>query len=869
MAGHTPRLYLVDGSSYVYRAFFALPALTSPAGLPTNAVYGFTTMLLKLLDDAKPEYMGVIFDAPGPTFRDQIFADYKANRPPTPEDLIPQVPLIHRIVGGFRLYTLAIPGVEADDVIATLTTHVAAEKVECVVVTGDKDLMQLVGPRVRLWDTMRDRWTDAAAVRARFGVTPAQLVDVMALMGDATDNIPGVKGVGEKTAVALVQRFGNLEAVLAHLPEIERMNLRWAKRVAQRLREEVAVARLSRTLASVRRDVPVSCTLADFRITAPDVSMLRALCAEFGFHSLLGQLSASATTVAVEADLITDAKRAAKQFTQARADGWLALATVAGPGPAATTPAQAVVLATSGQRPVRIPVDDAKLLQLTREALRDPPFELLVHDLKRDILQLAARGVAVGGQAFDVMIASYLVDAPGTHSLEGLAAAVLGTNLAAFRNGVEGVAAGVSCLPSLADHLRRRLRELRLEQLFKEVEMPLSHVLANIERRGMLIDTDRLRALGNEFTTRLEALMREIYALAGEEFNINSPSQLRAVLFDRLGLSRRGVRRGKTGYSTDVDVLTRLANVHPLPAKIMEYRGLAKLKSTYVDALPAAVNPSTGRLHTTFHQTVAATGRLSSSDPNLQNIPVRGEDARRIRQAFTAPPGYVLVAADYSQIELRVLAHLSRDPALVEAFRRDQDIHARTAAELFGVLPGTVTDEMRRIAKVVNFGILYGMGPQRLAHELGIAIAEAQRYIANYFDRYGGVRRYMETVITEACERGFVTTILGRRRAVPELRSTERGVAQAAERVATNTPVQGSAADLIKLAMLAVERRLAQSSLRAGMVLQVHDELLLEVAEPDREATCTAVRAEMEGVMPLAVPLRVDIGIGRTWDEAH
>jgi DNA polymerase-1 len=399
--------------------------------------------------------------------------------------------------------------------------------------------------------------------------------------------------------------------------------------------------------------------------------------------------------------------------------------------------------------------------------------------------------------------------------------------------------------------------------------MPLLRVLANIERRGMLVDLERLRSLSIEFGSRMEALMAEIYALAGGEFNINSPPQLRIVLFERLGLSKRGVRRGKTGFSTDVDVLTRLAQEHALPAKILEYRALSKLKSTYVDALPAAVNPRTGRLHTSLNQTGAATGRLSSSEPNLQNIPVRGDEGRRIRDTFVAPPGSVLIAADYSQIELRVLAHLSRDAALIDAFTTGQDIHARTAAEVFGVLPGMVTADMRRAAKVINFGILYGMGPQRLAGELGVPIAQAQGYIASYFERYAGVRGYMEGVVAAARASGFVTTLLGRRRPIPELRSHERGVAQAAERVATNTPIQGSAADLIKLAMVAVERRLGQAGLSGGMILQVHDELLLEVAEKDHEAASAAVREEMEGVMPLAVPLRVDIGVGRTWAEAH
>ena len=869
MSGQRPRLYLVDGSSYIYRAFFALPPLTGPNGLPTNAVYGFTTMLLKLLSEAKPDYAAVVFDAPGATFRDDLYADYKAHRPGMPDDLAAQVPWIHRVVAALGLRELAVPGVEADDVIASLIAAQDGHALDCVIVTGDKDLMQLVGPGVRLWDSMRDRWIDSAAVQAKFGVPPERVVDIMALMGDPIDNIPGVSGIGEKTAVALIQAFGDLDGVLARLDAVTELPLRGAKRIADRLRAEAATARLSRALASVRRDVPLTCTLDELRVAPADQAAARALFTELGFQRLLRQLSAEAPTLSVAAALVETVAQAEQHFARARAAGWLALAAVGEPGPAVSTPARAVVMSAGDGTPLSVDLADAALHGAVAAALRAPPFEVIGHDLKRDALRLAACGIDLGGRAFDVMIAAALTDPIAADTLERLAAELLGLRPAAYRDTAEGAAAGVSVLRPLAAQLRERLDALALAPLFDEVEMPLVGVLAGMERRGMLVDVERLRALGGELAARMEALMREIYGLAGGEFNIGSPPQLRAVLFDRLGLSKRGVRRGKTGFSTDVDVLTRLAQEHPLPAKILEYRALAKLKSTYVDALPAAVNPATGRLHTSFNQTGAATGRLSSSEPNLQNIPVRGEDGRRIRAAFVAPPGALLIAADYSQIELRVLAHLSGDPALRDAFTRGQDIHARTAAEVFGVLPEAVNADMRRVAKVINFGILYGMGPQRLAAELGIPLADAQRYIASYFERYAGVRRYLETVVAEARERGFVTTILGRRRPIPELRSPERGVAQAAERVATNTPIQGSAADLIKKAMVAVDRRLSRTGVAGGMVLQVHDELLLEVEEAACEAVCGALREEMEGVMPLAVPLRVDVGVGRTWAEAH
>ncbi len=753
--------------------------------------------------------------------------------------------------------------------IATLVTRFASDGTECVVVTADKDLMQLVGSGVRLWDTMRDRWVDTAAVEARLGVSPSQVVDFIALMGDAIDNIPGVKGIGEKTAVALIRRFGDLEAVLDSLEEVKSMGLRGAKRIASLLGENREMALLSRDLASAKRDLPLSCTLADLKIQDPDRDALRALFSQLGFHSLLRQLTDSAPPIAVEAPVAHGADEVAARFDQARTAGWVSLATIAEPASGPTVPAREVVLCTAEGAPLRVPLDDEGLKAAVHRGLLEQPPELIAHDFKRDLLRLTAGGMSAPGRAFDVMIASYLSEASPTHALEELAADLLGAHLPPFRTDAGGATAGVSVLGPLAASLRRRLRDLGLESLFADVEMPLARVLAGMERRGMLLDVAHLRAMSEELAARLDAIMSEIYALAGGEFNINSPPQLRTVLFERLGLSKKGVRRGKTGYSTDVDVLTRLASEHPLPEKILQYRMLAKLKSTYVDALPAAVNPHTGRLHTSFNQTVAATGRLSSSEPNLQNIPIRGEEGRRIRQAFVAPPGHVLIAADYSQIELRVLAHLSRDPALIEAFRSEQDIHARTAAEVFGVMPGTVTGEMRRVAKVINFGILYGMGAQRLAQELGIATADAQRYIASYFERYAGVRTYMDGVVASARERGFVSTILGRRRAVPELRSSERGVAQAAERVATNTPIQGSAADLIKLAMVAIEHRLATMGGRAAMILQVHDELLLEAPEGEQDVTCEAVRQEMEGVMKLHVPLRVDLGVGRTWAEAH
>ncbi|HVN88133.1 MAG TPA: DNA polymerase I [Candidatus Binatia bacterium] len=866
-------LYLIDGSSYVYRAFFALPPLTTPSGAPVNAVYGFTTMVLKLIREVTPRYLAVIFDAPGATFRDELYEAYKAHRPRMPDDLAAQLSLVHEVVEALQVRMLHIGGVEADDVIATLTTRYSAEGVDCVVITADKDLMQLVGPHVRLWDTMRDRWVDEAAVQERFGVEPAQVPDVMALMGDASDNIPGVKGIGEKTATAVIRHFGSLESLLARIDEVESLDLRGAKKVAALLRQSREVARLSRELALVRRDVPLDVTLDDLRYAGPDHTALRALFSRLGFQSLVRDLTDSAPPVAVASRALVTTAEVAAFHGRVRLTGTVALAAV-GSVPADGLPptvrAEAVVLATSeaSECPVSVSLDESTRLEAVREILGDPTLEVVAHDLKREMLRLGP-SLPIAGAPFDTMVASYLLDATATHRLEDLAADVLGVKLPEFRAGVDGAAAGAARLPRLAEELSARLDALGMTALFRDIEMPLVEVLTAIERRGVRIDTGALADMSRELQGRLDVLMAEIYELAGGEFNINSPPQLRTVLFDRLGLSKKGVRRGKTGYSTDVDVLTRLASEHPVPAKILEYRGLSKLKSTYVDALPAAVNPQTRRLHTSFNQTVAVTGRLSSSNPNLQNIPARGEEARRIRAAFVAEPGHVVLSADYSQIELRVLAHLAEDPTLIEAFRTGADIHTRTAAEMFGVLPGTVSADMRRAAKVINFGIIYGMGAQRLSQELGISLGEAQRYIERYFSRYAAVRGFLDATIATARQCGYVTTLSGRRRAVPDLNSGDRGLAQAAERTATNTPIQGTAADIIKIAMVALQRRLEADRVQAFMTLQVHDELVFEVAEAQTERASEIIRAEMEGAMSLRVPLKVDIGHGRNWAEAH
>lgn len=878
-----PVLYLLDASAYVYRAFFALPPLTSASGLPTNAAYGFTSMLLKLLREAAPQYIATVFDAPGPTFRDTLFERYKANRPPMPEDLAAQFPLVYEIVNAFALRSLSIAGVEADDVIASVAERLAAQQADLIIVTSDKDLMQLVGPHVQLWDTMRNRRCDRAAVRSRWGVEPEQVVEVMGLMGDPTDNIPGVRGIGEKTATTLIARFGTIEHLLARLGELAACSdIRGAQKLAALLAAQAETARLSRDLATVRRDVPIEHELEDFRYQGPDLAALRAVFTRLGFQKLARELPTATSPTPGPFRPCAATDELAAFASVARQRGRVAFAcerelTTQGEG------ATGFVFGTDGGPPIHVPrvapVVQAELFGTVLPAalppeplnalLQDPQVEKIAHDFKREFLLLDPALTPTVVPAFDIKVASYLLEASATHGLEDLSAALLGTNLPGFRESTAALAAGVSLMPALRDQLAARLHDHGMDHLFYEVEMPLVRVLTVMERCGVQLDVDALTLMSREFAARLDALMQEIYALAGGEFNIASPPQLRGVLFDRLGMSRKGVRRGKTGLSTDVDVLTRLAGEHPLPAKILEYRSLAKLKSTYLDALPAAINPRTGRLHTSFNQTVTATGRLSSSEPNLQNIPTRGAEGQRIRAAFIGRPGSFILAADYSQIELRVLAHLSEDPVLVAAFAAGDDIHARTAAEIFSVPADEITADMRRAAKVINFGIIYGMGPQRLARELSVPLDQAERYIASYFERYAGVRRYIEATRSEARRQGYVTTLLGRRRALPDITSPHRGVAQAAERTAINTPIQGSAADLIKLAMVAIHRRLAQEHLRTAMLLQVHDELVFEVPEREHARAAAIAREEMEGAFPLKVPLRVDLGWGRNWAEAH
>jgi len=849
-------LYLVDGSGYVFRAFFGLPPLTNSRGEPTGAVYGFIRMLFKLLKDARPTHIAVVFDSPKKTFRDELFEDYKANRVETPNDLLKQIPQIHRAVDAIQIKHLIIDGYEADDVIGTLAVRAARDKYNVTIITGDKDFMQLVGPNITLWDTMFGKRTSAREVRERFGVEPKTLIDIMALMGDSIDNVKGVPGVGEKTATALIQHFGSLDALYAGLDRIGEVKARIPKKMAGVLAEHRSDAELSRKLVTIHTDVPLEIGPDDLIWPGVDQNAAATLLRELEFGSLLAELAPNATAAKSEKtsteQLVTEEKleSIATQLGTAKR---LAL-NLGG------DESGAIVLKLKASGDENVYVIGRDLIPRIAEIMGPNGPPKACHDLKRHIELLGNYGVKNFAGGFDTMLAGFVLN-PGKAepSLKDL----YHEHLAALGGNPAGISEP-AIVESLWDALPGKLAQAELDQLYDEIELPVARILAGMEQAGIALDAAALRAISSEFGEQLAALESECFKLAGREFNLNSPIQLRTILFDELKLSAKGLKKTKSGFSTDVDTLEKLAASHPLPGKLIEYRTISKLKSTYSDSLPELIDPATGRIHTSFHQAVAATGRLSSTDPNLQNIPTRSEEGRRIRRAFVAAPGSVLLSADYSQIELRVLAHLSGDATLLEAFAKDEDIHARTAAEVLGTLANGA--EARRLAKVINFGIIYGMGPQRLAGELGIPFAEASEYIKRYFERLPGVKGYLDDTLRGARERGYVTTMYGRRRYLPELTGPDGGARAQAERIAINSPIQGSAADLIKVAMVRLDRALAGQN-AARMLLQVHDELLLEVNERALKASCAIVKEAMEGVATLRVPLKVELKSGPNWAE--
>jgi DNA polymerase I len=859
----TKSLYIVDGHSNIFRAYHAVGYLSTSQGVPSHAVLILSTMLWKLIREEQPDYLGIALDPPGPTFRDTMFTEYKATRTAMPDDLARQLPYVRRLFEALRTPVIEVPGFEADDVLATLVEQALRhDDLQVTLVSGDKDLLQLVGPRVRVLSvhgrTGEPVMYDEAKVRERWGVDPIQIVDVLALMGDSIDNIPGVKGVGEKTAVKLVNQFGSVERLYENLPL-----------VAGKLRETLATGRkqalLSRELASLSRTAPATLDLDAFRRVEPDWVKLRGLWMELEFTRLVKELPA--TVVAVSAEPV------------ARLDDEAALA-----GYLAKVPAGApLAIDWAGDaRPPAPRLDALGLFHPDAGAAwtRLPPGPwlagrpLIVHDAKPLLGACLAAGVALP-TADDTALAAYLLNpARATYRLDEVCMDAFGEcppTLPAA--GPEGRVVDDALGAVLGDRARwlgrfwtkaaAELDARALRAIYDEIERPLVPVLALMERDGIRVEPARLEAFAKELERNLDNLTREIHTLAGEAFTIASPKQLAQILFEKLKLP--AIRRTKTGYSTDADVLTELSLAHPLPGKVLEHRTLSKLKGTYADALPVLVHPATGRIHTTFNQLVAATGRLSSQDPNLMNIPIRTELGRRIREAFVPEEGWRFVAADYSQIELRILAHLSAEPAIIESFQRGEDIHTRTACEVFKIEPAAVTSLQRTIAKSANYAILYGVSAFGLSQATKIDQKEAQRYIDAYFATHPRVRAFIDRTLAEGRERGYVTTLLGRRRYLPDLRSNNPVARNAAERMAMNAPVQGTASDMIKIAMVRMQAALHERGVVTRMLLQVHDELLFESPPDEVEAIAALAREIMEAALPLAVPVVVDVKTGGDW----
>jgi DNA polymerase I len=849
------RLFVMDGHSHLFRAYHAVGYLSTSRGVPSHAVLILSTMLWKLIREEQPDYLAIAWDPPGPTFRDALSAEYKATRSAMPDDLVRQLPYVRRLFEALRTPVLEVPGFEADDVLATVVDQaLAIPELEVVVVSGDKDLLQLVGPRVRVLSvsgrTGEPILYDEAKVRERWGVEPGQIADVLALMGDTIDNIKGVRGVGEKTAVKLIGQFGSVERLYENLAL-----------VPGKLRETLAVGRkdalLSRELALLNRQVPVAVDLDAFRRVEPDWSKLRALWMEMEFSRLLKDLPpppAAPTTHEPTKSLEGQAAIAA----------WIASVPAGAPlaldwaGEARPPDPRITGLALFHPGPGAAEVGAGEAPEPLGE------HELIVHDVKPLIESWLARGAALP-PVHDTAVAAYLLNsARQTYRLEQVCMEAFG-DCPPSADPTRALGARAAFVWRYWEHAAAELRARELWTIYEEIERPLIPVLALMERHGIRVDPGRLEAFAKELERDLDNLTREIYQLAGGEFTIASPKQLAQILFEKLKLPP--IRRTKTGYSTDADVLTELAVGHPLPAKILEHRSLAKLKGTYADTLPGLIDQRTGRIHTTFNQLVAATGRLSSQDPNLMNIPIRTELGRRIRKAFIPEAGWRFVAADYSQIELRILAHLSEEPALIESFGRGEDIHTRTASEVFHVEASAVTSLQRTIAKSANYAILYGVSAFGLSQATKIDQKEAQRYISDYFASHPRVRAFIDRTLAEGRERGYVSTLLGRRRYLPDLASGNLVARNAAERMAMNAPVQGTASDMIKIAMVRVQAALVARGLRARMLLQVHDELLFE-APPDEVGAIEALAREiMASALPLKVPVVVDVKTGGDWAE--
>ena len=919
----TTPLILVDGSSYLYRAYHALPPLTNSKGKPTGAVKGVINMMRRLQKDYPQSTVVVVFDAKGKTFRDEIYSDYKAHRPPMPDDLREQIAPIHEIIRAMGLPMLIVDGVEADDVIGTLAVQATAAEQPVIISTGDKDIAQLVNEHITLINTMNNTTMDRAGVIEKFGISPELIIDYLALLGDKSDNIPGVPGVGEKTALGLLQGIGGLDDIYTRLDEVAGLGFRGAKTMSPKLAENKELAYLSYKLATIKTDVEMPVHLSELKNGEPDHSALLSLFQDMEFKSWIEEAQANNNQQSAPAanseskldDLVeaaADAPAIVKNYqlilTESELTAWIekinhadlvavdtettsldymraqlvGISLSTAPGEAAYIPFAHDYMGAPEQLKPEFVLDSLK------PYLEDPALKKVGQNLKYDMSVLAQHGITLRGIAFDTMLESYVLDSVASrHDMDSLAFNYLNEETIKFADVAGKGAAQITfnqvpleqAAPYAAEDADITLRlhqvlwpkvagEAALKKVFEEIELPLVPVLSRIERTGALVDDTLLFQQSQELSERLAELETQAWDLAGQQFNLASPKQLGEILFEKLQIPVLK-KTAKGAPSTKEEVLQELALDYPLPKVLLEHRGLAKLKSTYTDKLPTMINPVTGRIHTSYHQAGTATGRLSSSDPNLQNIPVRTAEGRRVRQAFIAAPGSKLVAADYSQIELRIMAHLSQDPSLLAAFSAGQDIHRATAAEVFGVETNAVTSDQRRSAKAINFGLIYGMSAFGLARQLGIGRKQAAEYIELYFTRYPGVQNYMNNIRYSAAEKGYVETFFGRRLYLPEINSRNGMRRQAAERTAINAPMQGTAADIIKLAMISVQSWLESSALNSKIIMQVHDELVLEVPESELDVIKQGLCERMENAAELLVPLVVDVGVGNNWDEAH
>jgi DNA polymerase-1 len=898
-----PLLVLFDGNALIHRAFHALPPLTvHKTGETVGAVYGFALMLLKVINELKPTHYAIAFDMKGPTFRHKMFDQYKAQRPPTPDELVGQLGRVRQLVEAFHIPVFELEGYEADDLLGTLSQQASNQDIDTIIVTGDADTMQLVSPRVKvLYPKPRGSFSntmlyDEAAVNAKYGVKPEQIADLKGLVGDPSDNIPGVSGIGEKTAVKLIQQFGSIEQIYEHIDQVTPAKLQTI------LQENEAIARQSKELATIVTRTPVSLNPEDCQVSQYDRQRVTELLRELEFASLLPKLPQIEIEKAAKVEAkppqgdyhivskTADLDKLINRLSAVKSFAFDLETTSLDPMSAqlvgiSFSPAQGeayyIPVGHVGWGEIQqLPLE--QVIERLKPPLEDQKLAKLAHNGKYDMTVLAEYGITVKNLTFDSMLAAYLVGEKSL-GLKALAFGKLAIEMTPISDligsGAKQIsmsqveisrAADYSCADAdmtlrLAELLEAELHQQGLWQLFSQVELPLTPVLIRMERNGVALDTDLLRQMSHRLGEQLLKLEAEIYNSVGHQFNINSPQQLSTVLFEELRLAP--ARKTKGGYSTGASVLEELRGVHPIIEFILDYRQLSKIKSTYIDALPSLINPKTGRVHTSFNQTRTATGRLSSSEPNLQNIPVRGELGKEVRQAFIAPPGSYLLSADYSQIDLRVLAHLSQDKSLLAAFRRDEDIHRATAAQVFGVEPSAVTPDMRRVAKTVNFGVIYGMSDYGLEQATGLSREEAAQFIAAYFEKYPGVKQYLESTKEKARKEGFVQTLLGRRRSIPEINSSNRQVREAAERMAINMPVQGTSADIIKVAMIDLDREIDKRQLKGNMLLQVHDELIFEVPETEQEEIRQLASKLMSAALELSVPLKVDIKTGNNWGE--